>query len=62
MTKQEIATKLLAGFCANPAVFAGNNYSGWSLVNCDEGQLAEYVLKLAEALLAASTGELHAHQ
>ena len=54
MTKLDIAVKLLAGFCANPSVFVSNDYSGWGLVNCDERQLAQYALELAEALLSVT--------
>lgn len=45
------AAKALQGFCANPAVFASNPISGWSLVNATEEQLAEYCAKLADAML-----------
>lgn len=46
------AAKALQGFCANPAVFAANNRSGWALVNSDAAGLAEYCGHLADAMLA----------
>lgn len=49
------AGKALQGFCANPAVFAGNEYSGWALVNCTEDQLATVCHRLADAMI--STGK-----
>ncbi len=53
MTKRElIAGKILAGFCANPAVFAANSQNGWALVNCTDKDLAGYSRHLADALLA----------
>lgn len=45
------AAKALAGFCANPAVFASNSRTGWSLVNCTEPQLAQSCYVLADAML-----------
>jgi hypothetical protein len=52
----EIASRVLAGFAANPAVFAHNQRSGWSLVNTTENYLASYAMKLADELIDA--GEL----
>jgi len=49
----EIAVKILAGFCANPACFAGNRTNGWALVNCTEDDLAGYAVSIADKLLAA---------
>lgn len=51
MNKLDIAVKLLAGFCANPAIFASSSQIGWSLVNCTEQQLASYAFNLAEAFM-----------
>lgn len=45
------AAKALQGFCANPAVFAANGMSGWSLVNCTEQQLLDYCGHLADVML-----------
>lgn len=47
------ASSALKGFCANPAIFAGNDYSGWALVNCTEEQLAVVCHRLADAMIAA---------
>lgn len=49
----EIATGILSGFCANPAVFAGNMQNGWCLVNCTESDLSAYAVRMADHLLAA---------
>jgi hypothetical protein len=38
----EIGSRILQGFCANSAIFASSP-SGWSLVNCTEDELMEYV-------------------
>ena len=46
------AANALAGFCANPAVFAANSQYGWGLVNCTEEQLVETCGRLADAMLA----------
>ena len=55
----EIASQILAGFAANPAIFASNPQSGWSLVNCKDCQLAEYAWKLANELLIAHEEHVH---
>ena len=47
----EIASRVLAGFAANPAVFAHNSRNGWSLVNATDSDLAGYSLKLADELI-----------
>jgi len=49
-----IAAKLLAGFCANPCIYASNGMSGWGLVNCKEPQLMEMSVGMADALIAAA--------
>lgn len=49
----EIATRILAGFAANPAIFAANDQCGWSLVNCKDCELAGYAWKLANELVLA---------
>lgn len=52
LTKRElIAAKMLQGFCANPAVFARNESSGWGLVNCTDEDLVGYSAHLADALI-----------
>jgi len=52
--RQEIAARILAGFAANPAVFAHNAQSGWSLVNATEEDIAGYSVRLADKLLEAT--------
>ena len=47
----EIAAKILAGFAANPAVFAPNPSCGWSLVNCTDEDIVGYSLSLADKLI-----------
>jgi len=47
------AIKVLAGFAANPAIFAANGMTGWGLVNCTEGQLCQAALSIADAMLKA---------
>lgn len=49
----EIASRILAGLCANPSVIAHNHNCGWSLVNCTDADLAGYAVSLADALIAA---------
>ena len=50
------AGKALSGFCANPAIFAGNNQNGWDLVNCTEPQLAQVAHRIAGEMIAAREG------
>lgn len=50
-TRIEIASRVLAGFAANPAVFAKNGMSGWSLVNCTDEDIVGYALNLADKLI-----------
>lgn len=52
-TRLEIASKILAGFAANTAVFAPNASCGWSLVNAKDDQLAGYAIRLADELIKA---------
>lgn len=47
------AGQALAGFCGNPAIFAANTRSGWTLVNCSDKQLAEHAYTMADVMLAA---------
>jgi hypothetical protein len=49
----EIASKILAGFAANPVVFAARPDCGWSLCNCTDEELAGYALVLADKLIEA---------
>ncbi len=51
------ATSILAGFAANPAVFAHNGISGWELVNCSDDQLVAYAYRLADVALASQVSE-----
>lgn len=55
-TRLEIASRIAAGFAANPAIFAPNARCGWRLVNASEAALAKYALELADTLIAASDG------
>lgn len=41
----------LAGFCANPAVFAQNGMTGWGLVNCNDAGLVGYCGFLADLMI-----------
>lgn len=47
----EIASRILAGFASNPAVFAPNPNCGWCLVNFKDEDLAGYSLALADKLI-----------
>lgn len=47
----ELAGKILAGFCANPSVFAPNPNNGWSLVNCNHETLIEHCYILTDELM-----------
>ncbi len=47
----EIASRILAGFAANNAVFAHNGMNGWSLVNCKDEDLVGYSMSLADKLI-----------
>lgn len=51
----EIAAKILAGFAANPAVFASNDRCGWALVNCTDEDIAGYAVRLADVLIQADS-------
>jgi hypothetical protein len=50
----EIAAKILAGFAANPAIFAPNATCGWLLVNCTDDDIAGYAVRLADSLISAN--------
>ena len=52
--RNQYAAQILAGFAANPAIFAHNSQCGWSLVNCTDDEIAAYAVRLANALLGAS--------
>jgi hypothetical protein len=51
MNRLEIASKILAGFAANSAVFASRSDCGWSLCNCTDEDLVGYALVLADKLI-----------
>ena len=51
--RKSAALTILAGFCANPSVFAHNSQFGWGLVNCSDKQLCEYALSLSDELDSA---------
>jgi hypothetical protein len=48
-----LAGQALAGFCANPSVFAPNPTSGWGLVNSSEQGLTAYAYQIADTMLDA---------
>jgi hypothetical protein len=48
--REQYAGQVLAAFCANPAVFAENDRTGWGLVNCTHEQLVELADVLAHKL------------
>lgn len=50
----EIASRIFAGFAANPAIFAPNPECGWSLVNSTDEQLVGYAFDLADKLTECS--------
>lgn len=52
--RDQYAAQILAGFAANPAIFAHNDQCGWCLVNCTDGQIAAYAVHLANELFAAT--------
>lgn len=52
--RNQYAAQILAGFAANPAIFAHNDQCGWCLVNCTDGQIAAYAVRLANELFAAT--------
>lgn len=56
--RQIIATQILAGFAANPAVFASNEHNGWDLVNCTDAKLVAVAYRLADALDICEPPEL----
>jgi hypothetical protein len=50
----QIAARILAGFAANPAIFAANDRCGWSLVNATDADIAGYAVRLADHLFHAN--------
>lgn len=49
--REEVAMRVLQGFCANPSVFAYNGQFGWGLVNCTDKQLVDYAFRLADEMV-----------
>ncbi|MBS0257222.1 MAG: hypothetical protein JSR13_05840 [Proteobacteria bacterium] len=50
--RQYYAGQALAGLCANPGgPFQANTGSGWDIVNCDAGHVADWCNELADALI-----------
>ena len=47
----DVAAKIMAGLCANPAIIASNDRCGWSLVNSNELDLSNYSVFLADTLI-----------
>ncbi len=51
--RQYYAGQALAGLCANPGgPFQANTGTGWDIVNCDAGHVADWCNELADALIA----------
>jgi hypothetical protein len=50
----DLAVQILAGFAANPAIFAPNPGCGWTLVNSTDADLAAYAVRLADELMSAN--------
>lgn len=50
----DLAAQILAGFAANPAIFAANDLCGWCLVNSTDADIAGYAVRLADELIEAS--------
>jgi hypothetical protein len=46
--RAKLAAKILAGFAANPAIFASNANHGWGLVNATDRDVAGYAVHLAD--------------
>lgn len=61
MNLTERATQILAGLLANPNVVSTDRQYGWSLVNCNDQQIAENAVRLAKALEAAAEVEQAIH-
>jgi hypothetical protein len=53
VSRDQYAAKIMAGFCANPAIFAPNGMCGWSLVNCTDADLVGYAFSLADLMVEA---------
>lgn len=54
MTVLQFATiEIMKGLVSNPSVIAHNATCGWSLVNCNDDQLAGYAVKLASHAIEA---------
>ena len=49
----EVASRILAGFAANPAIFAQNDRCGWCLVNSTDADIADYAARLAQEVMIA---------
>jgi hypothetical protein len=54
----DLAVQILAGFAANPAIFAPNGVCGWALVNSTDADLAAYAVRLADELMSANNAIL----
>jgi len=50
----EVAAQILAGFAANPAIFAQNDRCGWTLVNVSDADISGYAVRLAGQLIDAN--------
>lgn len=49
-----VASRILSGLVANTNVIGYNPNCGWSLVNCNNTNIAEYALELADELIASN--------
>lgn len=50
--RQWYAGQALAGLCSNPGgPFQESPLSGWTIVNCDQTQIAEECFRLADAMI-----------
>lgn len=52
--RTRIAAQIMAGFAANPAIFASNERCGWCLVNATDEELTGYAVKLADHIIEAT--------
>ena len=53
----KLAAQILAGFAANPAVFAPSGQRGWQLMNRTEEDLVAYCYQLADKLIKQQQNE-----
>lgn len=57
--REEIASRIMAGLCANPGgPIQANGMTGWGFANCTPDQAAGHAVDLADALIAALGNEV----